>query len=52
MNNDEHAIQIVKLNGDHFQLNIEVLKSILLSDAIKNISVVVCSIVGYFRGGI
>lgn len=47
-----HAIQIVQVLEDHtFDLDMEALKEVLLSDEVKNRKVVVLSVAGAFRKG-
>lgn len=47
-----HPIQIVKVLEDHsFDLDMEALKEVLLSEEVKNRKVVVVSVAGAFRKG-
>ena len=47
-----HAIQIVQVKDDHtFDLDMEALKEVLLSDHVKNRKVAVISVAGAFRKG-
>lgn len=47
-----HPIQIVKVEEDHsFELDMEALKEILLSEEVRNQKVMVVSVAGAFRKG-
>ena len=52
MNGSARAIHIVKAKSDHtFELDVESLENILLSDEVRDKKVVVLSVAGAFRKG-